>query len=189
MMSTVDEIKKFIENNDLGELVYLRSCRGHYKTLMKDLFWWRIEFSEELRQKLRPEYAQFEGLHLTPYLISEETISAIRENVETAFDNKAVLPNLDPISGNIHPANKIPDRNNCKVMQAVLVRRHANGAWGPLGYSMGAGLDDRLFAARTLRSQYYPQPNEAPLEDSSAESILNGAFVRFFTEQIIGKTE
>ena len=74
-------------------------------------------------------------------------------------------------------------------MQAVLVRRHANGAWGPLGYSMGAELDDRLFAARTLRSQYYPQPNKAPLEDSSAESILKGAFERFFTEQIIGKTE
>ncbi len=142
----------------------LSSGRGHYKSQMKSLFWWRIEFSPKIREMLKPEYMSFEGLHLTPYFIGKDTISALRNSKTDVFDNKAALPNVDPVSGNIHPEWK-PDEwcEDPKIMQAVLVRRHGTDPWGPLDYSLSTE-NEPFFTAKTSRSQYFPKPDEIPGE-------------------------
>lgn len=151
----------------------LKSGSGHYKSKMKALFWWRIEFTPAVRALLKKEFRQFEGLHLTPYFVGRDTVSALADAKADVFGTKAELPNIDPVSGNIHPAWRSDLWiENPRILQAVLVRRHSgSGCWGPAGYRLNAG-NGALFTSGSCYEQYFPQPDSEPGEHTVKEIIL-----------------
>ena len=114
-----------MEKEGLLKYGTLSAVSGNQRGKYKAFYWFRLEFNEETKAKLKHKYKGYEGIHFMPYAVDEELWNKIKEKKH--FDGKYDFPNIDTDSGNLHPEWGEKDLAewliNPVIKQAVLVRK------------------------------------------------------------------
>jgi hypothetical protein len=116
------KLNKYIKDYMLNNKKIFKSYRL-LNGKISNFFWWRLLFSDEFKKKLKEEYKEYEGIHLMPYKVDNKLW---KEILKKDVMNDSTLPNIDILSGNLHPIldDTFIDNwiNNPTIKQIVLIK-------------------------------------------------------------------
>lgn len=170
------EIDRAVKQFPIGERVYDQEGASEK---YRYFFWWRIEFTDEVKNALCKEFQDYEGIHFMPYRVDDALLQKVKD--EGHMSLKQELPNLDKGSGNLHPywdeKSVYNWSKHASIKQVILVKKHGKGKWGPLKDTL---KDKELLNISDIASPkcYYSSPENEPTEVETLESLLKGLLLQ-----------
>ena len=173
------EIDKAVKQFPIGERVYYRKGASEKYS---NFFWWTIVFTDEVKNALRKEFQDYEGIHFMPYRVDDALLKKVKD--EGHMNLKQELPNLDKGSGNLHPywdeESVYNWSGDASIKQVILVKKHGKGKWGPLKDTLKDKKLRNISDISDIASPkcYYPSPENEPTKVETLESLLKGLLLQ-----------
>lgn len=140
---------------------------------LQHFFWWRITFSPDITKLLKEKFQDYQGIHLMPYYTGQQLFNRVKHTNRTY-----PLPNLDRISGNMHPnwnkKDTINWNKNASIKQIILVKKHGKNNWGPLKTKLPRCRPHTNYNIKEIADPncYYPSTESIHIKQETTETLV-----------------